>query len=59
MLLGVLDLALIIQLQLVDILAGQPHDPICILVQHPGGLQQLPELGFLGCVASFWVCWAL
>nr|DAX28979.1 MAG TPA: hypothetical protein [Caudoviricetes sp.] len=49
-LLGVLDLALIIQLQLVDILAGQPHDPICILVQHPGGLQQLPELGFLGCV---------
>nr|DAT71301.1 MAG TPA: hypothetical protein [Caudoviricetes sp.] len=52
-LLGVLDLALIVQLQLVDILARQPHDPIGILVQHPGGLQQLPELGFLGCVGVF------
>nr|DAH87006.1 MAG TPA: hypothetical protein [Caudoviricetes sp.] len=50
---GVLDLALIVQLQLVDILARQPHDPISILVQHPGGLQQLPELGFLGCVGVF------
>nr|DAK91484.1 MAG TPA: hypothetical protein [Caudoviricetes sp.] len=49
-LLGVLNLALIVQLQLVDILAGQPHDPICILVQNPCGFQQLPELGFLGCV---------
>ena len=53
MLLGVLDLALIVQLQLVDILARQPHDPISILVQHPGGLQQFPELGFLGCVGVF------
>nr|DAT48934.1 MAG TPA: hypothetical protein [Caudoviricetes sp.]DAV62342.1 MAG TPA: hypothetical protein [Caudoviricetes sp.] len=52
-LLGVLDLALIVQLQLVDILARQPHDPISILVQHPGVLQQLPELCFLGCVGVF------
>ena len=50
MLLGVLDVALFVQLQLVDVLAGQPHNAVCVLVQHSGGLQQLPELCFLGCV---------
>nr|DAF30263.1 MAG TPA: hypothetical protein [Caudoviricetes sp.] len=52
-LLGILDLAFIVQLQLVDVFAGQPHNAVCVLVQHPGGLQQLPELGFLGCVGVF------